>query len=175
MNQQNITAGINPPEDINIIIEIPANHTPIKYEVDKSSSAIFVDRFMATPMFYPANYGYIPHTLADDGDPLDALVITPYPLIPGSVIRSRPVGVLHMKDEAGVDAKLLCVPHAKLTEIYNDYTDISDVPVLLQDQINHFFEHYKELEKDKWVKIDRWAGVDEARKMIMQSLANQKK
>ena len=134
-----------------------------------------VDRFMATPMFYPANYGYISDTLADDGDALDVLVITPYPVAPGSVIRARPVGVLNMEDEAGGDAKLVAVPHEKLTQLYNDVKDIDDVPQLLRDQIQHFFENYKDLEKGKWVKVQGWGNADEARDMIVKSAEAYKK
>ena len=130
---------------------------------------LLVDRFMATPMFYPANYGYIPNTLADNGDPLDVLVITPYPVQPGSVIRARAVGVLNMEDEAGGDAKLVAVPHQKLTQIYNDVNDIDDVPQLLRDQISHFFENYKDLEKGKWVKVQGWGNAEEARGMIVKA------
>ena len=130
---------------------------------------LLVDRFMATPMFYPANYGYIPNTLADDGDPLDVLVITPYPVQPGSVIRARAVGVLNMEDEAGGDAKLVAVPHEKLTQLYNDVKDINDVPQLLRDQIAHFFENYKDLEKGKWVKVQGWGDAEEAKGMIVKA------
>jgi inorganic pyrophosphatase len=133
--------------------------------------ALLVDRFMATPMFYPANYGYINNTLADDGDALDVLVITPYPVMPGSVIRARPVGVLKMSDEAGGDEKLLAVPHEKLTQLYNDIQDIDDVPQLLRDQITHFFEHYKDLEKGKWVKVEGWENADSARAAIIKAAA----
>ena len=153
MSYTNIPAGKDLPNDVYVVIEIPANHSPIKYEIDKDMDCLLVDRFMATPMFYPANYGYIPNTLADDGDPLDVLVITPYPVAPGSVIRARTVGVLNMEDEAGEDAKLVAVPHQKLTQMYNDVNDIDDVPQLLRDQIGHFFENYKDLEKGKWVKV----------------------
>ena len=139
MSYNSIPAGKDLPNDIYVVIEIPANHSPIKYEIDKDMDALMVDRFMATPMFYPANYGYISNTLADDGDALDVLVITPYPVQPGSVIRARPVGVLNMEDEAGGDAKLLAVPHEKLTQLYNDVKDIDDVPELLRAQISHFF------------------------------------
>ena len=134
MSYTNIPAGKDLPNDVYVVIEIPANHSPIKYEIDKDMDCLLVDRFMATPMFYPANYGYIPNTLADDGDPLDVLVITPYPVAPGSVIRARTVGVLNMEDEAGEDAKLVAVPHQKLTQMYNDVNDIDDVPQLLRDQ-----------------------------------------
>ncbi|MAX86036.1 MULTISPECIES: inorganic diphosphatase [Thalassolituus] len=169
MSYNAITAGKDLPNDVYVVIEIPANHAPIKYEIDKDMDCLMVDRFMATPMFYPANYGYISNTLADDGDPLDVLVVTPYPVAPGSVIRARPVGVLNMEDEAGEDAKLVAVPHEKLTQLYNDVKDIDDVPQLLRDQIGHFFENYKDLEKGKWVKVKGWGNADEARQMILDS------
>ncbi|MEK9711244.1 MAG: inorganic diphosphatase [Thalassolituus sp.] len=169
MSYNSISAGKDLPNDVYVVIEIPANHSPIKYEIDKDMDCLMVDRFMATPMFYPANYGYISNTLADDGDPLDALVITPYPVAPGSVIRARPVGVLNMEDEAGEDAKLVAVPHEKLTQLYNDVNDIDDVPQLLRDQIGHFFENYKDLEKGKWVKVKGWGNADDARQMIIDS------
>ena len=169
MSYNSISAGKDLPNDVYVVIEIPANHSPIKYEIDKDMDCLMVDRFMATPMFYPANYGYISDTLADDGDPLDVLVVTPYPVAPGSVIRARPVGVLNMEDEAGEDAKLVAVPHEKLTQLYNDVKDIDDVPQLLRDQIGHFFENYKDLEKGKWVKVKGWGNADEARQMILDS------
>ena len=175
MNFDNIPAGKDLPNDIYVAIEIPANHAPIKYEIDKDMGALLVDRFMATPMFYPANYGFIPHTLADDGDPLDALVVTPHPVAPGSIIRARPVGILNMTDEAGKDAKLVAVPHTKLTKIYDNVKDINDLPELLLAQIKHFFEHYKDLEKGKWVKVESWEGVEAARKAIEKSAAAYKK
>ncbi|MFQ3170307.1 MAG: inorganic pyrophosphatase [Oleispira sp.] len=171
MGYNTIPAGIDLPNDIYVAIEIPANASPIKYEIDKDMDALLVDRFMATPMFYPANYGYINNTLADDGDALDVLVITPYPVAPGCVIRARPVGVLKMSDEAGGDEKLLAVPHEKLTQLYNDIHDIDDVPQLLKDQIVHFFEHYKDLEKGKWVKVEGWENADSARAAIIKSAA----
>lgn len=171
MGYNTIPAGKDLPNDIYVAIEIPANASPIKYEIDKDMDALLVDRFMATPMFYPANYGYINNTLADDGDPLDVLVITPYPVVPGSVIRARPVGVLKMSDEAGGDEKLLAVPHEKLTQLYNGIQDIDDVPQLLKDQIVHFFENYKDLEKGKWVKVDGWENADAARAAIVKSAA----
>ena len=169
MSYNSIPAGKDLPNDIYVAIEIPANSSPIKYEIDKDMDALVVDRFMATPMFYPANYGYINNTLADDGDPLDVLVITPYPVAPGSVIRSRPVGVLKMEDEAGGDEKLVAVPHEKLTQLYNDVQDIDDVPQLLKDQIVHFFENYKDLEKGKWVKVQGWENADSARAAITKA------
>ena len=171
MGYNTIPAGKDLPNDIYVAIEIPANASPIKYEIDKDMDALLVDRFMATPMFYPANYGYINNTLADDGDPLAVLVITPYPVVPGCVIRARPVGVLKMSDEAGGDEKLLAVPHEKLTQLYNDIQDIDDVPQLLKDQIVHFFENYKDLEKGKWVKVEGWENADAARAAIVKSAA----
>ncbi|MEX0387271.1 inorganic diphosphatase [Spiribacter onubensis] len=162
MAYQGIDAGKKLPDDINIIIEIPANADPIKYEVDKDSGAIMVDRFMGTAMHYPANYGYIPDTLCGDGDPLDALVVTPFPLAVGSVIRCRPVGMLEMTDEGGEDAKLLCVPISKLTPIYDHVKAPEDLPALLLEQISHFFERYKDLEPGKWVRVNGWKGYDAA-------------
>ncbi|TVP91584.1 MAG: inorganic diphosphatase [Pseudomonadaceae bacterium] len=170
MSYDQIPAGKDIPNDIYVAIEIPANHAPIKYEIDKDSSALFVDRFMATPMFYPANYGYIPNTLADDGDPLDVLVVTPHPVAPGAVIRARPVGVLHMTDDGGGDAKLIAVPHDKLSVLYRDIKEHTDLPELLIQQIQHFFENYKDLEAGKWVKIDRWGNADEARAEIVKAV-----
>lgn len=157
MSYNNIPAGKDLPNDIYVVIEIPANSTPVKYEIDPEYDALMVDRFMATPMFYPANYGYIPNTLSEDGDALDVLVITPYPVAPGSVIRARPIGILNMSDEAGKDAKLLAVPHDKLTQLYKDVKETSDLPELLIKQIEHFFERYKDLEVGKWVKVEGWA------------------
>jgi len=171
MSYSKISAGNNLPEDINVIIEIPANHAPIKYEVDTETDCLMVDRFMATPMFYPANYGFIPNTLADDGDPLDVLVVTPYPVAPGAVIRCRAVGVLNMTDEAGGDAKLLAVPHDKLTRLYSDIQEYTDLPSLLLEQIKHFFENYKDLEPGKWVKVEGWADAAAARDAISKAVA----
>ncbi|MBS8240282.1 inorganic diphosphatase [Marinobacter lipolyticus] len=166
MQFDNIPSGKNPPEDIYVAIEIPANSSPVKYELDKDMGALLVDRFMATPMFYPANYGFIPHTLADDGDPIDVLVVTPYPIQAGCVIRCRPVGVLNMEDEAGGDAKLVAVPHDKLTQSYHNVQEVTDLPELLRDQIRHFFENYKTLEPGKWVKVQGWGNAAEAKKAI---------
>lgn len=171
MSYSNIPAGKDLPHDIYVVIEIPANSSPVKYEVDKDADALFVDRFMASPMFYPANYGYINNTLADDGDALDVLVVTPYPVVPGSVIRCRPVGVLNMTDEAGEDAKLLAVPHEKLTQAYNHVQDITDLPEMLRKQIKEFFENYKNLEKGKWVKVESWEGVESAKAKIQVAAA----
>lgn len=155
------------PDEINVLIEIPANTPPVKYEIDKDTHALFVDRFISTPMFYPCNYGFIPDTLSDDGDPVDVLVMTPYPLMHHCVITCRPVGVLKMTDESGEDAKILAVPYDKLTSEYHNIKDIDDVSELLRNQIEHFFKHYKDLEPNKWVKIDGWYGVEEAKKEIV--------
>ncbi|AWB68351.1 inorganic diphosphatase [Saccharobesus litoralis] len=169
MSLSDVPAGKNMPEEVNVIIEIPQNADPIKYEVDKDTGAIFVDRFMATPMFYPCNYGYVNDTLSLDGDPVDVLVPTPYPLLAGSVIKCRPVGVLKMTDESGEDAKVVAVPVSKLTKIYDDVKDVTDLPELLKAQITHFFERYKELEKGKWVKVEGWADAAAAMEEIKTS------
>lgn len=171
MSYTQIPAGKDVPNDIYVAIEIPANASPIKYEIDKDMDALMVDRFMATPMFYPANYGFVPNTLADDGDPVDVLVVTPYPVVPGSVIRARPIGVLEMTDEAGSDAKVLAVPHNKLSSLYDDVQEATDLPALLLEQIKHFFENYKDLEKGKWVKVDGWADAAKAKAIINESVA----
>ena len=162
-----VSSGLNLPDDINVIIEIPAHGEPIKYEVDKASGAMFVDRFMSTAMHYPCNYGYIPHTLSEDGDPVDVLVVTPIPLITGVVVRCRPVGMLRMTDEAGIDAKLLAVPVDKLCVLFSHVQKPEDLQPLVLAQISHFFEHYKDLEKNKWVKVEGWVGVDDARAEIL--------
>ncbi len=172
MNLEKVSAGRAVPDDVNVIIEIPMNGDPIKYEVDKESGAMFVDRFMATAMHYPCNYGYIPNTLSADGDPVDVLVLTPIPLITGVVVRCRPIGVLMMTDEAGQDVKLLAVPVDKLCPIYKSIQTPQDLPSLTLEQIVHFFEHYKDLEPGKWVKIDGWKGPDEARHEILAAVAN---
>jgi inorganic pyrophosphatase len=171
MSLNNVPAGRDLPNDFNVIVEIPMNADPIKYEVDKESGAIFVDRFMGTAMHYPCNYGYIPHTIADDGDPVDVLVITPFPLFPGVVVRCRPIGVLKMTDEAGGDAKVLAVPVDKVLSIYTHWQKPEDMNDLRLQQIRHFFEHYKDLEKGKWVKIEGWFGPDDAKAEIMSGVA----
>lgn len=169
MSFNSVPAGKDIPNDIYVVIEIPANSSPVKYEIDKDTDSLFVDRFMTAPMFYPANYGYINNTLADDGDALDVLVVTPYPVLSGSVIRCRPIGILNMTDEAGEDAKLVAVPHDKLTKEYRDVQEISDLPELLINQIKHFFENYKTLEEGKWVKVEDWADSAAAKKAIEDS------
>jgi inorganic pyrophosphatase len=168
MNLDRVTSG-NLPNQINVIIEIPAHSDPVKYELDKETGAMFVDRFMTTAMHYPCNYGYIPHTLSQDGDPVDVLVLTPYPLIPGSVIQCRPVGVLKMTDESGDDAKVLAVPVDKLCRSYRKVQSFRDLPDELLNQISHFFEHYKDLDEGKWVRVGGWGEIDEAKKEIMDS------
>ena len=162
MNLDRVSSGRDVPNDFNVIIEIPMNSDPIKYEVDKDTGAMFVDRFMSTSMHYPCNYGYIPHTLSEDGDPVDVLVISPVPLISGVVVRCRPLGMLKMIDEAGGDAKVLAVPIDKLCGLYRGVKSHADLSELARSQIAHFFEHYKDLEPGKWVKIDGWTGVTEA-------------
>ncbi len=167
MSLNDVNAGKDVPNDINVIIEIPAHSDPVKYEVDKDSGALFVDRFMGTAMHYPCNYGYVPNTLSDDGDPVDVLVVTPFPLVGGSVVRVRPVGMLRMTDEAGFDAKLIAVPVDKLSKLYSNVQKPEDLSQLLLDQISHFFEHYKDLEPNKWVKVENWVGADEAKAEIV--------
>lgn len=171
MNLDRVGSGKNLPDDINVIIEIPSHSDPVKYEVDKETGALFVDRFMNTAMFYPCNYGYVPQTLSNDGDPVDVLVITPCPLISGSVVRCRPVGMLKMTDESGEDAKIIAVPHDSM---YDDVQDIKDVSPRLLAQLTHFFEHYKDLEKNKWVKVEGWVGIEEAKQEILASVARYK-
>jgi len=166
---QAIPSGKNLPDDINVIIEIPALSEPVKYEFDKTHHLLTVDRFMATTTQYPCNYGFIPSTLSEDGDPVDVLVITPIPLKHGSMIRARPVGMLEMADESGKDTKIIAVPHDKLTPLYHHIQDIDAVPELLKAQIKHFFEHYKDLEPGKWVKVENFADVNRARQEILQS------
>lgn len=170
-----VEAGADVPNDINVIIEIPRHGDPVKYEIDKKTGAMFVDRFMSTAMHYPTNYGYVPQTLSGDGDPADVLVVSPLPLISGSVVRSRPVGMLKMEDESGIDAKILAVPVDKLTTLYQDIKSFRDLPKELLDRITHFFDHYKDLEPGKWVKIIGWADADEAKQEIIDSIKNYKK
>lgn len=166
MSLNDVPAGKDVPNDVNVIIEIPAMSEPVKYEIDKDSGELFVDRFMGTPMHYPCNYGYIPQTLMDDGDAADVLVVTPIPLRAASVIRCRVVGVLDMTDESGRDEKLVAVPVSKLTPLYENVTEATDLPQILLDQIKHFFEHYKDLEPGKWVKVEGWGDAATARAAI---------
>ncbi|WP_318459782.1 inorganic diphosphatase [Photobacterium leiognathi] len=175
MSLNQVPAGKDIPEDIYVVIEIPANADPIKYEVDKDTGAIFVDRFMSSPMFYPCNYGYVNNTLSLDGDPVDVLVPTPFPLVPGAVIRCRPVGVLKMTDESGEDAKIVAVPHSKLSKEYDHINDVNDLSELLKAQITHFFERYKELEPNKWVKVEGWDNAEAAKAEILTSFERAQK
>ena len=170
MDVSKISAGPNPPKDIHAIIEIPVGGVPVKYEIDKSSGALFVDRFLHTAMYYPGNYGFIPQTLAADGDPCDVIIPGHMPVVPGAVIRCRPIGALLMEDEAGHDEKILAVPVDDLHPFYSNIRSYADLPPIICEQIAHFFEHYKDLEHAKWVTISRWAGPEEAEKLILDGL-----
>jgi inorganic pyrophosphatase len=174
MSLHNVTPGKNAPEAFNVVIEIPMNADPVKYEVDKETGAIFVDRFMSTAMHYPTNYGYVPRTLSGDGDPVDVLVMTPFPLPPGVVVTCRPIGILKMEDESGEDGKVLAVPTDKILPIYSQWHQPEDLNALTLKTISHFFEHYKDLEAGKWVKVLGWEGPEAAKKEIMQGIANYK-
>lgn len=174
MNLDKISSGKNVPEEINVIIEISMNNDPVKYEFDKESGAIFVDRFIPVSMSYPCNYGFVPHTLGGDGDPIDVLVLSMYPVIPGSVIKCRPIGVLLMTDESGEDEKILAVPIEKVDASMKDVKSYEDVNPMLLKKIMHFFERYKDLEVGKWVKITGWEGAEKAKSLINQSIENYK-
>lgn len=171
MDLSKIPHGLNPPTDINVVVEVPLGGEPIKYEFDKASGAIFVDRFLYSAMRYPCNYGFMPGTLSDDGDPVDVMVHGSRPLVPGAVVAARPVGVLLMEDEAGLDEKILAVPSPRLTQFYDKIGDYTDLPAILLERIEHFFGHYKDLEPDKWVKIKGWEGADTARRLIEKGMA----
>ncbi len=175
MSLDRVPAGRDVPHDCNVIIEIPMHADPIKYEVDKETGAIFVDRFMSTAMHYPTNYGYIPQTLSDDGDPCDVLVLSPVPLLSGVVVRCRPIGMLCLDDEAGGDAKILAVPIDQLTSLYRQVKSPRDLPEISTRQIAHFFEHYKDLEPGKWVRVGSWVEAEDARAEILNSIARFKK
>jgi inorganic pyrophosphatase len=170
MNLNAIPVGKNPPEEVNVVIEVPAGGHPVKYEMDKDTMAITVDRFLHTPMRYPTNYGFVPQTLGDDGDPLDVLVVAQYPLVPGCVIAVRPIGVLEMEDDGGGDEKIVAVPVTKLDPFYKDVAEITDLPEILKGQIQHFFEHYKDLEPGKWVKISGWGDAARAKSLIVKGI-----
>ncbi len=167
MEMHKIPIGKKAPDEVNVVIEIPQGGVPVKYEIDKKSGALFVDRFLHTAMYYPGNYGFIPHTLSDDGDPCDAVVVGQVPVVPGAVIACRPVGALLMKDESGHDEKIIAVPVDRLHSFYSNVKSYKDLPPILCEQIAHFFEHYKDLEKGKWVTVTRWADVKEAKKLIV--------
>ena len=170
MDITKIPTGKAPPHDINVVVEIPQGSS-VKYEIDKASGAVFVDRFLFTTMSYPAAYGFIPQTLADDGDPADALVLTPAHVVPGAVIRCRPVGVLHMQDEAGADEKIICVPHDQVHPLHGDVHSVNDLPPIVRAAIEHFFETYKDLEPGKWVRIEGWGDAADAERVIAQAIA----
>jgi inorganic pyrophosphatase len=174
MNLDKISTGENPPEEVNVIIEVPLGGEPIKYEMDKASGAMFVDRFLYTATHYPCNYGFIPNTLSEDGDPVDVMVYGNRPLVPGAVVAARPVGVLMMEDEAGMDEKILCVPAHRLTKYYDTVNDYHDLPQILLDRIGHFFEQYKALEPNKWVKVLGWEGIDDAKRLILEGVERAK-
>lgn len=169
-----IPTGDNPPESLNVIIEVPIGGEPVKYEFDKASGALFVDRILHTPMRYPANYGFVPHTLSPDGDPLDALVIARSPFLAGSVVRARPIAVLNLEDEHGGDEKLVCVPVDSTFPYYSDVKEREDLPEIVMQQIEHFFTHYKDLEKDKWVRVGTWGGAEDARRITIEAIERAK-
>ncbi len=170
MNINEIACGINPPEDVNVIIEVPIGGEPIKYEIDKKSGALTVDRFLYTPMRYPGNYGFVPHTLSEDGDPIDVLVCNTRPIVPGAVMNCRPVGVLVMEDDGGQDEKIIAVPAESISRRYVTVRESADLPEITRYQIQHFFEHYKDLEPDKWVRIDGWGDSSAAKQMIERAI-----
>jgi len=174
MNLDAIPIGKNPPQDINVIVEVAVGGEPIKYEMNKEAGTLFVDRFLYTPMRYPGNYGFVPHTLSDDGDPIDVLVANTRPIVPGAVINCRPVGVLKMEDDGGEDEKIIAVPSPKLTQRYANVHNYTDLPSITRDQIQHFFAHYKDLEPGKWVKIAGWGDADEAQALIIAAIQRAK-
>ena len=165
-----ISIGTNPPEDVNVIVEVPSGGEPVKYEMDKEAGTMVVDRILYTAMRYPGNYGFIPHTLSDDGDPCDVLIANQRPFIAGSVVNCKVIGVLHMVDEAGADEKIIAVPSTKISQMYAKVNSIHDLPEMQLKQIAHFFERYKDLEEGKWVKLDRWGDADEAREAVLKSI-----
>jgi len=174
MNIDAIPIGKSPPDDLNVIIEVPLGGEPIKYEIDKASGALFVDRFLYTPMRYPGNYGFVPHTLCGDGDPLDVLVMNSRPLVPGCVVRARPIGILFMEDDGGQDEKILAVPVHKLTAMYDKVHDIHDIQAIQVERVKHFFTHYKDLEPGKWAKISHVGDATEAKKVILEAIERAK-
>jgi inorganic pyrophosphatase len=169
-----ISIGLNPPEDVNVIVEVPIGGEPIKYELDKAAGTLVVDRFLHTPMRYPGNYGFVPHTLSEDGDPIDVLVANTRPIVPGAVINVRPIGVLCMIDDAGMDEKILAVPAPKLTKRYAHITNYTDLPPITLEQVQHFFEHYKDLEPGKWVKTQGWGDAGQAKELIRAAIERAK-
>jgi inorganic pyrophosphatase len=175
MRIEKIVVGKNAPDDVNVIVEVPIGGEPIKYELDKESGTLVVDRFLYTSMRYPGNYGFIPHTLSGDGDPVDVLIANSRAIVPGAVISVRPVGVLLMEDNAGTDEKIVAVPSAHVSQRFDGVVNYKDLPEITLQQIEHFFAHYKDLEPGKWVKITRWGDADEARRMILEGVARAKK
>lgn len=175
MNISKISYGKNAPEIVNVIIEVPQNSDPVKYEIDKDSGALFVDRFIATPMYYPCNYGFVPNTLSDDGDPVDVLVVSELPLMPMSVIKAKPIGVLIMEDEKGMDEKIIAVPAVKTNSEYENIEDYTELNKSLLDKISHFFERYKDLEKNKWVKVKSFEGKQKAQDLIQEAIVRESK
>lgn len=175
MSYNDLPAGKNPPSDINVVIENPMGGAPVKYELDKETGVLFVDRFLHTPMFYPGNYGFIPQTLSGDGDPVDVLVVSQLPVVPGAVLRSRPVGVLVMEDDGGEDEKIVAVPVTKMFPFHENIKNYTDLPKIVVEQIEHFFTHYKDLEPGKWVKIIGWKDVAAAEQMIVDGVNRAKK
>jgi inorganic pyrophosphatase len=169
-----IAVGKNPPHDVNVIIEVPIGGEPIKYELDKAAGTLVVDRFLHTPMRYPGNYGFVPHTLSEDGDPIDVIIANTRPIVPGAIMNVRPIGVLMMEDDKGHDEKILAVPSPALTKRYESVLSYTDLPRITVEQIQHFFEHYKDLEPGKWVKLKGWGGPDEAQRMIVEAIERAK-
>ena len=170
MDISKIPVGKSPPDNLNVIIEVPSGGEPVKYEFDKASGALFVDRILHTPMRYPANYGFVPHTLSPDGDPLDALVVARSPFVPGSVVRCRPIAVLNLEDEAGGDEKLLCVPDDRTFPYYANVMEKEDLPDIIAQQVEHFFTHYKDLEAEKWVRVGHWGNAADARRIVLEAI-----
>jgi inorganic pyrophosphatase len=169
-----IAIGLNPPEDINVVVEVPIGGEPIKYELDKAAGTLVVDRFLHTPMRYPGNYGFVPHTLSRDGDPIDVLVANTRPIVPGAIVNVRPIGVLKMEDDGGTDEKIIAVPTAKLSKHYENVRTYADLPKIALEQIQHFFAHYKDLEPGKWVKIIGWGDVEEAKRLVVEAIERER-
>jgi inorganic pyrophosphatase len=170
-----IAIGLNPPEDINVVVEVPIGGEPIKYELDKAAGTLVVDRFLHTPMRYPGNYGFVPHTLSRDGDPIDVLIANTRPIVPGAIVNVRPIGVLKMEDDGGTDEKIIAVPTTKLSKHFETVRTYADLPKIALEQIQHFFAHYKDLEPGKWVKMIGWGDVDEAKRLIMEAIEREGK
>lgn len=175
MNLEKLSIGKDVPNDLNVVIENPKGAVPVKYEIDKDTGMVFVDRFIHTPMFYPANYGFLPHTLGGDGDPIDVMVLGEMPVIPGAVLRSRPVAVLMMEDDGGQDEKIIAVPVSKMFPYHDNVNDLGDIQPIIREQIEHFFTHYKDLEKGKWVKMQGWEGSEKAKSLIVEGIENASK